>query len=147
MKAETFSSGEEFLDTLSSTASYRPACVILDFQMQGINGLKLQRRLAPTGVPVIFITAHNDPAVREKALAAGAAGLSAKPFSDARLVKVVDIALSLRGPKTKKPAPPSRAGLKTRNGLRTIRSRWNSLYRRALDSPQGSRSICAFAHI
>jgi len=39
--AETFSSGEEFLGTLSSTASCRPACVILDFQMPGINGLEL----------------------------------------------------------------------------------------------------------
>ncbi|MFP3675269.1 response regulator, partial [Bacillus sp. SIMBA_031] len=38
IKAETFSSGEEFPGTLSSTASYRPACVILDFQMPGING-------------------------------------------------------------------------------------------------------------
>jgi FixJ family two-component response regulator len=93
IKAETFSSGEEFLGTLSSTASYRPACVILDFQMLGINGLELQRRLAPTGVPVIFITAHDDPAVREKALASGAAGYLRKPFNDAILVKAVEIAL------------------------------------------------------
>jgi FixJ family two-component response regulator len=93
IKAETFSSGEEFLGTLSSTASYRPACVILDFQMPGINGLELQRRLAPTGVPVIFITANDDPAVREKALASGATGYLRKPFNDAILVKAVEIAL------------------------------------------------------
>jgi FixJ family two-component response regulator len=93
IKAETFSSGEEFLGTLSSTASYRPACVILDFQMPGINGLELQRRLAPTGVPVIFITANGDPAVREKALASGATGYLRKPFNDAILVKAVEIAL------------------------------------------------------
>jgi FixJ family two-component response regulator len=93
IKAETFSSGEEFLDMLSSAASYRPACVILDFQMPGINGLELQRRLAPTGVPVIFITANDDPAVREKALASGATGYLRKPFNDAILVKAVEIAL------------------------------------------------------
>ncbi|ANB72748.1 histidine kinase [Paraburkholderia phytofirmans OLGA172] len=93
IKAETFSSGEEFLGTLSSTASYRPACVILDFQMPGINGLELQRRLAPTDLPVIFITAHDDPAVREKALASGAAGYLRKPFNDAILLKAVEIAL------------------------------------------------------
>lgn len=91
--AETFSSGEEFLGKLLSTAAYRPACVVLDFQMPGINGLELQRRLAPTRVPVIFITAHDDPAVREKALASGAAGYLRKPFDDARLVKAVEIAL------------------------------------------------------
>jgi FixJ family two-component response regulator len=93
IKAETFSSGEEFLGTLSSTASYRPVCVILDVQMPGINGLELQRRLAPTSVPVIFITAHDDPAVREKALASGATGYLRKPFNDAILVKAVEIAL------------------------------------------------------
>jgi FixJ family two-component response regulator len=93
IKAETFSSGEEFLGTLSSAASLRPACVILNFQMPGINGLELQRRLAPTGVPVIFITAHDDPAVREKALASGAAGYLRKLFNDTILVKAVEIAL------------------------------------------------------
>jgi FixJ family two-component response regulator len=93
IKAETFSSGEEFLDMLSSAASYRPACVILDFEMPGINGLELQRRLAATLVPVIFITAHDDPTVREKALASGAAGYLSKPFDDATLVTAVGIAL------------------------------------------------------
>jgi FixJ family two-component response regulator len=93
IKAETFSSDEEFRGTLSSTASYRPACVVLDFQMQGINGLELQRRLAPTSVPVIFITAHDDPAVREKAFASGAAGYLRKPFNDVILAKAVEIAL------------------------------------------------------
>ena len=61
--------------------------------MPGINGLELQRRLAPTGVPVIFITAIDDPAVREKALASGATGYLRKPFNDAILVKAVEIAL------------------------------------------------------
>lgn len=44
IKAETFTSGGEFLGALSSMASYRPACVILHFQMPGINGLELQRQ-------------------------------------------------------------------------------------------------------
>jgi FixJ family two-component response regulator len=93
IKAETFSSGEEFLGKLSSIASYRPACVIMDFQMPGIDGLELQLRLAPTGVPVIFITAHDDPVVREKALASGAVCYLRKPFDAARLVKAVEITL------------------------------------------------------
>jgi hypothetical protein len=50
MEAETFSSGEEFLDRLSSSASYPPACVVMDLQMPGINGLELLRRLSPTRV-------------------------------------------------------------------------------------------------
>ncbi|MFL9899072.1 response regulator [Paraburkholderia fungorum] len=93
IRAETFSSGEEFLDIFSSAASYWPACVILDFEMPGINGLELQRRLAPTLVPIIFTTASDDPTVREKALASGAAGYLRKPFDDTTLVAAVGIAL------------------------------------------------------
>jgi FixJ family two-component response regulator len=93
IKAETFSSGEEFLDVLSSEASQWPACVILDFEMPGIDGLELQRRLAPTLVPVIFTTANDDPTVREKALASGAAGYLWKPFDDTTFVTAVGIAV------------------------------------------------------
>ena len=91
--ADTFSSGDAFLRTLSSIPSYRPACVILDILMPGINGLEVQRHLAPTSVPVIFITASDDLAVREMALASGAAGYLRKPFNDAILIKAVEVAL------------------------------------------------------
>jgi FixJ family two-component response regulator len=70
--------------------------VIVDFKMPGIDGLELQRRLAPTGVPIIFITGHDDPAVREKALARGAAGYLKKPFNAAALIRAVEKALELR---------------------------------------------------
>jgi FixJ family two-component response regulator len=93
IQAEVFSNGDEFLSMLSSTASGRPACVILDFEMPGINGLELQRRLLPTGVPVIFITAHDDPAVREKAVASGAAAYLRKPINDTLLIRAIEIAL------------------------------------------------------
>jgi FixJ family two-component response regulator len=93
IQAVTFSSGEEFLNVFSSAASYWPACVILDFEMPGINGLELQHRLTPTLVPIIFTTANDDPTVREKALASGAAGYLRKPFDDTTLVAAVGIAL------------------------------------------------------
>jgi FixJ family two-component response regulator len=67
--SESFSSGDAFLETLSSVPSYQPACVILDVQMPGLNGLEVQRRLAGTGMPIIFITAHDEIGVREQALA------------------------------------------------------------------------------
>ncbi|MFM0630795.1 response regulator transcription factor [Paraburkholderia xenovorans] len=92
IKAESFSSGEEFLGTLSSTSGW-PACVILDYELPGIDGLELQRRVAPTGVPIIFVTGHDDPAVRETALASGAAGYLEKPFDGRILIKTIKIAL------------------------------------------------------
>ncbi|WP_341317735.1 response regulator [Paraburkholderia sp. IMGN_8] len=91
--AETFASGDAFLDVLSSMPSYRPDCVILDVQMPGLNGLEVQRRLAGSGIPVIFITAHDDIGVREHALAAGAVAYLRKPFNDELFVKTVRAAL------------------------------------------------------
>jgi CheY-like chemotaxis protein len=64
--------------------------------MSGIDGLELQRRVAPTGVPIIFVTANDDPAVREKALAQGAAAYLAKPLNGALLIRAVELALALR---------------------------------------------------
>ncbi|WP_431824309.1 response regulator transcription factor [Burkholderia sp. F1] len=96
--ADTFTSGDDFLDTLASMPSYRPACVILDIQMPGLNGLEVQRRLGGTGVPVIVITAYDDVAVREQALAAGAIAYVRKPFNDALLIKTVCAALGIASP-------------------------------------------------
>jgi FixJ family two-component response regulator len=93
--AETFASGNAFLDVLSSVPSYRPDCVILDVQMPGLNGLEVQQRLAGSGLPIIFITAHDDIDVRERALAAGAAGYLRKPFNDELFVKTVRAALTM----------------------------------------------------
>lgn len=96
--ADTFQSGDDFLDTLASMPSYRPACVILDIQMPGLNGLEVQRRLDGTGMPVIVITAYDDVAVREQALAAGAIAYVRKPFNDALLIKTVCAALGIASP-------------------------------------------------
>ena len=96
--ADTFASGDEFLDTLSSMPSYRPGCVILDVQMPGSNGLEVQRRLAGHALPVIFITAHDDAGVRDEALAAGAVAYLRKPFNDALFIRTVCAALKIEAP-------------------------------------------------
>jgi len=95
MDAETFSSGQDFLDLLEAMPSFKPDCLILDVQMPGINGLGVQERLAKTGktVPVIFITAHDEVGVREKALAGGAVAYLRKPFNDELLIKTLSEAL------------------------------------------------------
>jgi CheY-like chemotaxis protein len=67
--------------------------VILDVQMPGINGLEVERHLTPTSVPVIVVTTHDDPAIREIALASGAAGYPRKPFNDVILIKAVEMGL------------------------------------------------------
>jgi FixJ family two-component response regulator len=77
-----------------SIPSYRPACIVLDIQMPGLNGLEVQQRLAGSGIPMIFITAHDETGVREQALAAGAAGCLRKPFNDEVLIKAVTTAIN-----------------------------------------------------
>lgn len=93
--ADTYSSGDEFLDTLASMPSYRPGCVILDIQMPGLNGLEVQRRLSGSGIAVILITAYDDMAVRSQALASGAVAYLRKPFNDSILIKSVQAALGI----------------------------------------------------
>ncbi len=95
MDAETFSSGQDFLDLLEAMPSFKPDCLILDMQMPGINGLGVQERLTKTGktIPVVFITAHDEVGVREKALAAGAVAFIRKPFNDELLIKTMAEAL------------------------------------------------------
>jgi FixJ family two-component response regulator len=95
VEAESFASGEAFLEALSSIRSYRPNCVILDVQMPGLNGLEVQQRLADSGLPIIFITAHDDIAVREQALSAGALAYLRKPFKDELFVRTVRAALDI----------------------------------------------------
>jgi FixJ family two-component response regulator len=98
MDAETFSSGQQFFDLLEAMPSFQPDCVILDVQMPGMNGLDVQELLAASGskIPLIFITAHDDVGVREKALGAGALAFLRKPFDDELLVKTLHEALKRR---------------------------------------------------
>ena len=95
MDGETFSSGQQFLDLIDAMPSFRPDCLVLDVQMPGMNGLEVQDRLATSGnaVPVIFITAHDEIGVREKALAAGAVAFLRKPFDDNLFIKTLEAAL------------------------------------------------------
>jgi CheY-like chemotaxis protein len=46
-------------------------------------------------VPIIFLTANDDPAVRRKALAQGAAAYLTKPLNGAVLIRAVEMALEL----------------------------------------------------
>src|SRR6266404_700826 len=70
-EAASFSSADEFLES-GSVGDTR--CLILDVAMPGMGGLDLQLELKRRGqeIPIIFITARKDAAVRSQALAEGA---------------------------------------------------------------------------
>jgi CheY-like chemotaxis protein len=74
MDTDTFTSGDEFIKHLETVRAFHPDCVVLDVQMPGMNGLEVQDLLVRSEnfLPVIFITAHDEASVRERALRAGA---------------------------------------------------------------------------
>jgi len=83
--AQTFSSAEEFL---ASSFVERTECLILDIAMPGMSGPDLKRQLDLQGraIPVIFITAARDEAVRPRLIEQGAVACLFKPFSDTALL-------------------------------------------------------------
>lgn len=96
MEADTFHSGTSFLELYQAMPSSRPDCLILDLQMPGMDGLEVQERLAElnSSIPIVFITAHDAPGMRERALSAGAIAYLRKPFDDELLVAALDAALA-----------------------------------------------------
>jgi FixJ family two-component response regulator len=92
---DVFASGQEFLDSLKSR---HPDCVVLDLQMPGLTGREVQRQLVldHIHVPIIVVTAHDQPALREQCLADGAAAYVAKPLQRERLVNLISAAVRRR---------------------------------------------------
>ena len=91
--AEIFSRGQDLLDRLAGPSPFRPDCVVLDMHMPGLTGVEVQQRLAHTALPVIFITAHDEPGLGEKVMAAGAVALLRKPFTAEVFLETVRAAL------------------------------------------------------
>ena len=92
IEAVAFASAKDFLKALPTLG---PACLVLDVHMPGMDGIALQAELAKreSKVPIVFITAHDDQKIREKAFDAGAADFLAKPFDYANLIEVVEAAM------------------------------------------------------
>ena len=71
------------------------ACLLLDVRLPGMNGLELQRQLGAMHwrIPIIFITAYADDAMRAHALAAGAVAVLSKPCREEDLLTAIEAAL------------------------------------------------------
>ena len=94
-EVSAFSSAKEFL---SSDCVNRTGCLILDVAMPDMTRLDLQRELQLRShkIPIIFITAHKDEAVRARAFERGAVGFLLKPFSDTALLSAIEAAFRTR---------------------------------------------------
>lgn len=89
---QAYASAEEFL-AAADLAAIR--VLILDVAMPGMSGPELQRELRRRRreIPVVFITANGDAALRRQLLAEGAVDCLIKPFSEAALLAALDVAL------------------------------------------------------
>ncbi len=90
--SRAFSSAEEFL---ASDCVDQTSCLILDVAMHGMSGPELQQelKLSWREIPIVFITASRDEAVRPQVLEQGAIECLFKPFSDTALLEAVNSAL------------------------------------------------------
>jgi FixJ family two-component response regulator len=92
LQVETFASGSEFLR--SSQLDF-VECVILDLAMPGISGLEVQQQLAAwhREIPIVFITAHRDDHLGQRAAAVGPLAVLRKPLDQDELLRWVREAL------------------------------------------------------
>jgi FixJ family two-component response regulator len=93
----TFASAESFLQSSSIAET---GCLVLDVQMPKMSGLDLQDHLSQNGfdIPIIFVTAYPDDAIKARVLSAGAIGYLQKPLElqGVRFTDCLQAALSRR---------------------------------------------------
>ena len=89
---EIFSSAE---DLLGSDVLDKTSCLIVDVHMPVMTGLELQCRLGKSQIriPMIFITARDDPLTRAQAVKAGAVDFLKKPFAAEALLNAIHAAV------------------------------------------------------
>ena len=90
---EIFTNAAEYLARVPHPG---PACLVLDVQLPGLNGLALQQQLTEEGrmEQIVFITGHGDIAMGIGAMKRGAADFLPKPFRDDELLIAVARALA-----------------------------------------------------
>jgi len=88
MQPVTYLSAEAFL---ADTKRPQFSCLILDIQLGGMSGIQLARQFVAEGrrLPVVFVTAHDDPNARAAAEAAGCAAYFRKTDSGKDVLEAI----------------------------------------------------------
>jgi len=79
------------LQAVEVALAKRPAMILMDVAMPGIDGIEAMRRIKAEipGQPIVIASAHSMASDRERFLAAGADDILSKPFRLADLVAIV----------------------------------------------------------
>lgn len=88
MIGDTFGTGFEFINSIDKT---RPDCILADLYMPTLDGVEVMNYLRGIGIatPVIIMTAHDDPALRDSCMRAGATAYLRKPLEAAELLDTI----------------------------------------------------------
>jgi len=88
----SFGSGEELL---TSDVAAAAECLVLDVQLDGLDGFETCDKLREAGVgtSVIFITAHDSPQVRARAATVPHGFFLRKPFDATALLDLICVAV------------------------------------------------------
>jgi FixJ family two-component response regulator len=115
---QIFASAQEFL---SRPRVFVPSCLVLDVTLPDLNGLELQKRIAPERIdmPIIFITGHGDVPMTVRAMKAGAVEFLTKPYGDEVLLSAIRQAIEC-----------SHAALRREAQVQSIRDSYASLSHR-----------------
>lgn len=101
-ESSTYPSAEAFLPRANQPP---PDCLVLDIHLGGMSVLDLRRRLTAQGtaIPVLFVTAHDEPEIRQQALQVGCSAFLLKPVRGVMLVDAITKAVHLTHPGTHTP--------------------------------------------
>ena len=111
----TFASAQEFLHHPRPVST---SCLVLDLSLPDLDGLELQKRVAPdrTDMPIIFISGYGDVPMTVRAMKAGAVEFLTKPFKDDVLLDAIRGAIER-----------SLTALRAESEMQELRSRFASL--------------------
>jgi len=99
LKAEGYATwiASDVIQAAKLARKHRPDLIFLDVALPGGNGFdlaeKFKRSPETREIPIVFLTASQDPELREKVLRLGAAGLLEKPYDAAELLIMAKWAL------------------------------------------------------
>jgi CheY-like chemotaxis protein len=110
---ETAPDGETGLE---AAGRERPSLILLDVMMPGIDGFEVCRLLkadpAMKAIPVIFLTAMNDPTLNAKAFEAGGVLAMQKTVDTTAVIRTIEAALAM----SNRPAPAAEAAKSATKG-------------------------------
>src|SRR5580658_4262208 len=89
---------KDAINAISAVRKNDPDVIVLDISLPAGDGFlvaeRLQNLVGSAATPIIFITASENPALRERAMRQGAAAFLKKPFDATTLADAIESALS-----------------------------------------------------